>query len=289
MVSSVALDLYVSLEAHVFQGLLQGPNDPRGRLVDRSLEYVRAKHPRVVVLENVSGLFFRFRGLYDFVLDTLQAEGYVILNRESPLLNTKDHGIPQNRRRVIVGAVRRDSYVPDAFELPEALEHCIQIKALTDDQPRGQPGGLPPRKSPYRKKVQHAYKLARMRGLDPARDDVVVDVGASEKFPKFAVGVFPCITASRGKCRRFFVSTLGTNMTVKIVERCQTFPEGFFRPARCGISKSSYGGMVGNSVSVNVFMRLWPRIFRACGLCQNLPQDYWADAVHAARAQGMAQ
>lgn len=270
-------------------GMRRGAGDPRGRLVDESLTYIRAKRPRVVLLENVSGLYFRFRELFDSVLDALETEGYTILNRDYPLFNTKGHGIPQNRRRVIVGAVKTEFYQASAFDVPDELGDCIKLDALVMDQPRGVPGGLPPTGDPYRKKVMRAFKLARMRGLDPATDLVVVDTGASDAFSKFVVGVLPCVTATRGKCRRYFLSTMGKNMTVRIMERCQAFPEKFFQPRKCGVSKSVYGGMIGNSVSVNVFMRLWPKILLAAGLCRRLPEDYWATAVATLKTRGMVQ
>lgn len=151
----------------------------------------------------------------------------------------------------------------------------------------GVPGSLPPHDSPYREKVQRAYTKARAQGLDPSKDLIVTDVGASKTFEKFTVGVLPCITASRGSCRRFHLSTLDANMDIKLMERCQGFPENFFSPASCNVPKTKYGAMIGNSVSTNVFMRFLPRLLFAAQLTARLPKDYWEFAIDSLKSKGL--
>ena len=72
------VDLYFSTfpcQPFSYAGRQLGENDPRGRLVHKSLEYVQRHRPRIVILENVASLYFKFRALYDEILDTLVGLG----------------------------------------------------------------------------------------------------------------------------------------------------------------------------------------------------------------------
>ena len=124
------VDLYItSFPCQSFSdaGLRRGLLDIRGALMEHSLAYVRKHHPRVFVLENVPGLYFRFRETYDHVINTLATEGYTVVNGGSPLMNTKGHGLPQNRNRVILGAVLTKYYKPDVFHQPEVLDGVVKV------------------------------------------------------------------------------------------------------------------------------------------------------------------
>ena len=124
------VDLYItSFPCQSFSdaGLRRGLLDIRGALMEHSLAYVRKHHPRVFVLENVPGLYFRFRETYDHVINTLATEGYTVVNSGSPLMNTKGHGLPQNRNRVILGAVLTKYYKPDVFHQPQVLDGVVKV------------------------------------------------------------------------------------------------------------------------------------------------------------------
>ena len=124
------VDLYItSFPCQSFSdaGLRRGLLDIRGALMEHSLAYVRKHHPRVFVLENVPGLYFRFRETYDHVINTLATEGYTVVNGGSPLMNTKGHGLPQNRNRVILGAVLTKYYKPDVFHQPQVLDGVVKV------------------------------------------------------------------------------------------------------------------------------------------------------------------
>ena len=124
------VDLYItSFPCQSFSdaGLRRGLLDIRGALMEHSLAYVRKHHPRVFVLENVPGLYFRFRETYDHVINTLASEGYTVVNGGSPLMNTKGHGLPQNRNRVILGAVLTKYYKPDVFHQPQVLDGVVKV------------------------------------------------------------------------------------------------------------------------------------------------------------------
>jgi DNA (cytosine-5)-methyltransferase 1 len=65
--------------------------------------------PDIWMFENVRGLLYRNKWYLDEVIQTLEQLGYVI---EYQLLNAVDHGVPQNRERVIVVGHRGDFRYP---------------------------------------------------------------------------------------------------------------------------------------------------------------------------------
>ena len=70
-------------------------------------ELVRERLPRAIILENVHGLLSSHRGRdFGIVLKTLDELGYGLAWR---VLNSKDFGVPQQRRRVYIVAIHRDA------------------------------------------------------------------------------------------------------------------------------------------------------------------------------------
>lgn len=70
------------------------------------MRVVRGGMPRAIILENVHGLLSSHRGRdFDIVLKALDELGYGVAWR---VLNSKDFGVPQQRRRVYVVALHRD-------------------------------------------------------------------------------------------------------------------------------------------------------------------------------------
>jgi DNA (cytosine-5)-methyltransferase 1 len=72
-----------------------------------AVEQVR---PEIWMFENVRGLMYRNREYLDLILTELELLGYVV---EFKLLNAVQHGVPQNRERVIVVGHRGEFHYPD--------------------------------------------------------------------------------------------------------------------------------------------------------------------------------
>ncbi|PPL19589.1 hypothetical protein GY24_05220 [Microterricola pindariensis] len=87
----------------------RGMRDPRARTVDATMELVRTFLPKAILMENVLG-FVRGKGA---AIEYLETELALIGNEHGvtytvhwKLLNAADYGVPQNRRRVIIVALR---------------------------------------------------------------------------------------------------------------------------------------------------------------------------------------
>ena len=75
-----------------------GFTDPRGTLFFEIARLVKARHPAYLLLENVPGLLSHDQGrTFAAILHTLDRLGYGV---EWQVLNSKDFGVPQSRRRV---------------------------------------------------------------------------------------------------------------------------------------------------------------------------------------------
>lgn len=87
----------------------RGMRDPRARTVDATMTLVRQFLPKVLLMENVLG-FVRGKGAaIDYLQDELLrigADTGVNYSVHWRLLNAADYGVPQNRKRVIIVAIR---------------------------------------------------------------------------------------------------------------------------------------------------------------------------------------
>lgn len=111
-------------------GNQKGLLDPRGTLFMDLLEVVesqinRGNTPKAIVLENVANLVAMQKGkVLETILDSIKKLGY---NVQYKVLNTKDFGIPQNRRRVFIVATHSQ------YEFPEPVELKIKAQDLLEE------------------------------------------------------------------------------------------------------------------------------------------------------------
>ena len=85
-------------QAFSLAGHRRGFDDPRGTLFFELARLAEARHPPYLLFENVPGLLSHNGGrTFAAVLDTLDRLGYSV---EWQVLNSKDFGVPQSRRRV---------------------------------------------------------------------------------------------------------------------------------------------------------------------------------------------
>lgn len=92
--------------------------DPRNKLFFEYLRFVETLKPKVVMIENVRGLLSRDNGYAKERIVTLLTEmGY---NVSVSILDASEYGVPQNRKRAVFVAIRRD-FKDDVFKF-ELLE-----------------------------------------------------------------------------------------------------------------------------------------------------------------------
>ncbi len=81
--------------------------DPRNTLVDEFARIVSELQPRAFVMENVPGMQSgKTRSIFDRVVSSLEEAGYSVT--PARILDARDFGVPQNRRRLFLMGLRAD-------------------------------------------------------------------------------------------------------------------------------------------------------------------------------------
>jgi len=91
-------------------------DDPRNQLFKEYARLIREKKPKMFLMENVSGMMTMQKGqVFTQIKKELSDCGYKLYDK---LLNARDYGVPQNRRRIIIIGVRNDIKEPFIFPKP---------------------------------------------------------------------------------------------------------------------------------------------------------------------------
>ncbi len=110
----------------------KGELDTRGTLFNEIIRIAEVKKPRYMLLENVKGLTFKnHKATFDKILSELDRIGYNVFWK---VLNSKEHGIPQNRARVFFYCYRNDVFGGARFEFPQKEELKIFLKDILEDE-----------------------------------------------------------------------------------------------------------------------------------------------------------
>jgi len=123
-------------QAFSIAGKRGGFEDTRGTLFFEIARIVREKQPRLLLLENVKGLLSHDKGqTFYTIISTLDELGYDI---QWQVLNSKNHGVPQNRERVFIIGHLRGTSRPEVFpigqddkESAESREVCTSATVST--------------------------------------------------------------------------------------------------------------------------------------------------------------
>ena len=100
-----------------------GADDPRNQLLLRYFDFVAALMPKVFIVENVPGLLWKRHESYlNKFIDLAHQHHYRIVNDKPLIINARDYGLPQNRKRAFILAVRADVSMDD-FNWPPAPTH----------------------------------------------------------------------------------------------------------------------------------------------------------------------
>lgn len=102
----------------------------RSGLFFEALRIIEEFNPKFAIAENVKALTSKkFATEFKIVLDSLDAAGY---NNYFAVLNSKDHGIPQNRERVFIISIRKD--IDIGFTFPDPIPLTLKLKDFLEDE-----------------------------------------------------------------------------------------------------------------------------------------------------------
>lgn len=116
-------------------GEMRGVNDPRGKMFYEYIRLLKAKKPLFFVAENVAGIVSKTH-LPEFMKIVKEFEG-VGYNISYKLVNAKDFGVPQERKRVIVVGYRKDTNKTFSFPMPDGKKYVLSdaLKGLPSSKP----------------------------------------------------------------------------------------------------------------------------------------------------------
>ena len=232
-------------------GLQSGMNGPRrtGALISKSMKYVQAQKPRLVIFENVIGLTHKkFKPVLGGILKSFQSLGYTAHHN---VLNSRDYGVPQDRRRVIIVAIRTDCIIANRpFKWPDARP-APGISAALDPWVSTDKVGRLPLAPRQKDACRRAYKECYERGCDARVTPILVDIGSSRKFWVYGVNEAKTITRARGGDGGPWISTRGRQTTTRELIKLQGFTNADVPWEDVGITRRQVGQLLGNAVTVD--------------------------------------
>ena len=239
-----------------------GVNDPRNQLLLRYFEYVRILRPVFFLVENVPGLLWpKHKKFLNAFYELADSANYGLL--EPQVINARDFGVPQNRRRVFILGYDRKR-LENITSWPPSATHA----ALNSDRdlPSWQAAAVAFKKAlpgdPNNIHMHHGPELLKTFARTPpnggsrkdsgrilpchkghvGHHDVYGRINPSQPGPTMTTA---CINPSKG---RFVHPTQDHGITLRQAARLQSFPDWFNFEG--GIMAG--GKQVGNAVPVDL-------------------------------------
>lgn len=245
-----------------------GINDPRNELIHRYFQFVSEIRSKVFLMENVPGILWsRHKDYLEVFYARGKNAGYRI--KEPVVLDARDFGVPQRRKRVFILGIRDD--IDLKIEWPPQPTHCADPSITHNGLKKWKNAG-----SVFDKEMKigdvnnihmnHTTDLIEVfRSTPPnggsrvqsnrvldchighnGHKDVYGRIDPSEPAPTMTTA---CINPSKG---RFLHPTEHHGITVRHAARFQTFPDTFVFSG--GLISS--GEQIGNAVPIKLGVAL---------------------------------
>lgn len=241
----------------------KGVDDPRNELLCRYFDYVKVIRPRVFIVENVPGLLWpRHASYLERFYEMARESGYKMY--EPVVINARDYGVPQNRKRVFLLGVDSKRQIDITWPPLPTHVNPEELKNNSSTQEEWIPASVvfkPTREGdPNDIHMQHGEQLLTLFRNTPKNGgsrsqsgrtlkchvehsghrDVYGRIDPSKPAPTMTTA---CINPSKG---RFVHPTDDHGITLRQAARIQTFPEEFVFSG--GLMAG--GVQVGNAVPV---------------------------------------
>lgn len=257
-----------------------GIDDPRNTLLLRYFEYVQAIRPRYFLVENVPGLLWPRHEEYLQRFYKLATEaGYHVSPPQ--VLNARDYGVPQNRKRVFILGTAGGHTLPDwpprpTHFAPESSQvraeglpaWCTAAQVFATELANDDPNAIHLNHRPEMVEVfrstplnggsrQQSCRVLPCHRNHNGHKDVYGRINPDAPGPTMTTA---CTNPSKG---RFLHPTQHHGITVRHAARFQTFPETF--TFKGGIMAAS--AQVGNAVPIDLGMAVIRPLLSALPAC----------------------
>lgn len=230
-------------------------DDPRNQLFKEYSRIIKDVKPKLFLMENVSGMVTMEKGnVFKLIKKELSSCGYTLYDS---LLNAKDYGVPQSRRRMIIIGVRND--INAKFEFPKPThneENYVTVGATIIDKP------IP--------KTNPNHKVSNITDLNLKRVEHIPEGGSMKDCPQNLQNNSDLNRAMRrlhsnkesytivyNNCDHYYHPTENRRITIREMARLQGYPDDYIFLG----SKSEQSRQVGNSVPVGLGKAVAKSIF----------------------------
>ena len=237
-----------------------GFGDTRGTLFFEIARILEAKHPRLLLLENVKGLLSHDRGAtFRTIIEALDELGYDL---QWQVLNSKHFGVPQNRPRIFIIGNLRGTPRPEVFPIGT-------IQAVPDDGHKAQDEIVTAlRAKQGGPDIDQTYIAPALRASDNKRGDnqtTVLEDFYPGRVREFAES--PTLRSNRAGLK--VKNKIGIRrLTPLECERLQSFPDGWTEKGvdengkEVNISDTQRYKVLGNAVTVNVVREVMKKLIK---------------------------
>lgn len=207
--------------------------DTRGTLFFEIARIIKQKQPRLLLLENVKGLLSHDKGnTFTTIITTLDELGY---DCQWQVLNSKNHGVPQNRERIFIIGHLRGTPRPQVFPLTESSEehpHEANEQGCTSKLTSRGAGG-------YNRRGNYIVQLNK-------------PIHSNNRIYS-PEGISPTLNTMQGGARQPFVASRGNGITEDTKTDTTGVRETTGVPRQMdGMSDTQRYKQCGNAVTVNV-------------------------------------
>ena len=221
-------------------------DDPRNQLFKEYARIIKEVKPKLFLMENVSGMATMNNGkVFELIKTELSNCGYKLHHK---LLNSRDYGVPQNRRRMIIIGVRND--IEYNFEFPQPTHSEENFKTVGDV--------LINKKIP--KNCQN-HTFSKLTELNLERIKHIPEGGSMKDCPtelqnnsdlnrsmRRLSRKKASYTIVHNNCDHYYHPIENRRITIREMARIQQYPDGFIFSG----SKSEQSRQVGNSVPIGL-------------------------------------
>lgn len=221
-------------------------DDPRNQLFKEYARIIKEVQPKVFLMENVSGMVTMQKGkVFELIRKELSNCGY---NLSYKLLNARDYGVPQSRRRMIVIGVRNDINIK--FEFPKPTHNEDNYKTvgeaiLNNRIPKNSPNHSIGKLTELNlKRVMHIPEGGSMKHCPPELQNNSDLKRAMRRLDSKKESY----TIVHNNCDHYYHPTENRRITIREMARLQGYPDSYVFLG----SKSEQSRQVGNSVPVGL-------------------------------------
>lgn len=220
----------------------QGLEDKRGNIMYHCIKVIKYKKPKLFILENVKNFKYIQGGLpFNHLINKINKLG--IYEVYTPILNTRDYGIPQNRERLYIIGIRKNCQVK-AFNIPASHKQLPDLDRFLIDK-----------RVHHQKPNQNADRVIKTNHLEHSKEPIVI---AAAGYGNYMVNMCPSITCNT----RYYLLQYKRYLFPEECLKLQGFPSTFKKV----VSKTQLYKQAGNAMSVNVLKTLFNELF-ACLRC----------------------